>query len=115
MVYLKGGLMKIDLDALSESQLRELNRAIVKRLEIFSFTRRKVQLMAFQIGDRVEFDNGREIISGTVVRVNQKTASIETDDGPDYRVAPSLLRKIVNERPAQEAQGNLFQLKSKSV
>lgn len=106
--------MKIDLNTLTESQLRELNREIVNRLKIFSFTRRKIQLMAFQIGDRVEFDNGREIISGTVVRINQKTASVETDEGPNYRVSPNLLRKA-NERPVQEFQGNLFQLESMSA
>lgn len=106
--------MKIDLDALSESQLRELNREIVRRLELISFTHRKVQLMSFRIGDRVEFDNGHEIVSGTVVRINQKTASIETDDGPGYRVAPCLLRKVIGKHTVQEPLGNLFQLKSKT-
>ncbi len=106
--------MKIDLDALSEDQLRQLNREIVRRLDVASCARRKAQLMSFEIGDRVEFETDRGVVSGTVVRVNQKTASIETDDGPGYRVAPSLLRKVINERSVYETQGNLFQLKSKA-
>ncbi len=97
---------------MTEDELRSLNREIYKRLEIMTYTKRKIELMSFRVGDRVEFDNGREIISGTVVRINQKTASIETDDGPGYRVAPGLLRRVVSVAP--EPQGNLFHLRADS-
>lgn len=99
--------MKINIDNMSEDELRALNREIVRRLEMISYGRRKMQLMAFRIGDRVEFDTERGTVVGTVVRINQKTASIETDAGPGYRVSPSFLRKIVGE--AVSDQGNLFQ------
>lgn len=33
-------MKKIDLDSMSEAELRELNREIVRRLEIYSVTRR---------------------------------------------------------------------------
>lgn len=101
---------KINLDSMSEAELRELNREIVRRLEIFSLTRRKMQLMAFHVGDRVEFDDGYQIISGIITRVNQKTATIQTDDGRGWRVAPSLLRRVNNSRDVSEVQANLFQL-----
>ena len=38
--------MKIDLDSLSEEELRALNREIIKRLDFYSFARRKIQLMS---------------------------------------------------------------------
>lgn len=103
-------MKKINLDSMSEAELRELNREIVRRLEIFSLTRRKMQLMAFHVGDRVEFDDGYQIISGIITRVNQKTATIQTDDGRGWRVAPSLLRRVNNSRDVSEVQANLFQL-----
>lgn len=100
--------MKFDLDKMSEAELRALNYEIYKRLEVISHTRQKIELMSFRVGDQVEFDDGRQIVSGIVVRINHKTASIETDDGPGYRVSPSLLRKV---RGVQESpQGNLFHL-----
>ncbi len=107
--------MKINLDALSEDQLRALNRDIVRRLDLANYARRKAQLMSFQVGDRVEFETDRGIVSGTVVRLNQKTASIETDDGPGYRVSPSFLRKVNVERTVQESHNNLFQLNLKTT
>ena len=59
-------MKKIDLDSMSEAELRELNREIVRRLELYSHTRRKIQLMSFHVGDRVEFDDGYQIVSGVV-------------------------------------------------
>lgn len=102
-------MKKIDLDSMSEEKLRFLNREIVRRLEFYSSIKRRSQLMSFRIGDRVEFDADFGIISGTIVRINQKTATIETDDGRGWRVAPGLLRKLVDAPEARSEQTNLFQ------
>lgn len=102
-------MKKIDLNSMSEAELRELNREIVRRLELYSSTRRKMQLMSFRVGDRVEFDDGYQILSGIVTRVNQKTASVQADDGRGWRVAPTLLRRVVGMSEASDAQTNLFQ------
>lgn len=96
---------KVDLDSMSEEQLRTLNREIVRRLEYFSAMRHKSQLMAFRVGDRVAFDSERGPVTGIVVRINQKTASIEGDDGRGWRVSPHFLQKVVD---AKEMQPNLF-------
>ena len=57
--------MNINLDAMTEKELVLLNREIVRRLEIMSLTRRRMQLLSFEVGDLVEFDSGIEILSGT--------------------------------------------------
>lgn len=101
-------MKKIDLDSMSEEQLRELNREIIMRLEFHSLARRKMQLMSFRVGDRVEFDDGYQFVSGIITRLNQKTATIQTDDGRGWRVAPSLLRKISGSTQPTDAQTNLF-------
>jgi anaerobic selenocysteine-containing dehydrogenase len=51
----------------------------------------------FNRGDRVSFDdrNGRVQI-GAVVRVNQRTATIDTGDGGNWRVPFHLLRHVLD-------------------
>jgi preprotein translocase subunit YajC len=97
--------LKVDLDLLSESELRELNHEIVNRLQSMALTRRHQQLMAFRVGDRVEFEADFGIIGGTVMRINHKTATIDADDGRSWRVAPSFLRKVG--RPVRDVSEQL--------
>ena len=102
-------MSKFDLDSLSEPELRELNRRIIERLKIMISMKSQMKLMAFKIGDRVAFESNDGTLSGVVTRINHKTASIVTDQGQSWRVAPSLLLKIA-QRTKAEPQGNLFQL-----
>ena len=82
-----------DLSKLSEEDLIELNRRIVERLQILRSKKSLAQLARFSIGMLVEFnaDDGRTI-TGTVARVNQRTATVVTASGR-WRVSPSLSRK----------------------
>ncbi len=51
----------------------------------------------FRKGDRVSFeDRYLQTCIGTIVRINQKTASIEADDGRGWRVSFGLLRHVVD-------------------
>jgi hypothetical protein len=85
--------MLLDLTKLSEDELIELNRHIVERLRFLRSTKSLAQLASFSIGLVVEFDtdDGRTI-SGTVARLNQRTATVVTAAGR-WRVSPSLLRR----------------------
>lgn len=51
----------------------------------------------FAVGDTVSFE-GRDLIRkfGTVVRINQKTASLLCEDGLEWRVSYALLQRVVN-------------------
>ncbi len=84
--------MAFDITKLSEAELIELNRRIVERLQLMRSAKNLTQLARFSVGMRVEFDaeDGRTI-TGTVARLNQKTATIITGAGR-WRVSPSLLR-----------------------
>ncbi len=101
---------KLDLDKMSEQELRELNREIVQHLNLRAFVRNKSKLMAFRIGDRVSFECDHSSLEGCITRINQKTASIETDDERSFRVPPSYLSKIVGESIVHERKPNLFVL-----
>ena len=107
-------MKKINLDPLSEAELRELNREIIMRLKFFSETRQKVQLMSFRIGDRVEFDTDQGFVDGVIIRINQKTATIDADGGRSWRVSPHFLRKVAGAAERPVAQTNLFQFPTHS-
>jgi len=84
--------MAFDITHLSEDELIELNRRIVERLQLIRSAKNLTQLAQFSVGMTVEFDtdDGRTI-SGTVARLNQRTATIVTAAGR-WRVSPSFLR-----------------------
>ena len=86
--------MPIDISRLSEDELLELNRRIVERLQFIRSAKSLTELARFSVGMNVEFvtDEGRTI-TGTVARLNQKTATVVSNAGR-WRVSPSLLRPI---------------------
>ena len=86
--------MLIDLTKFSEDELIALNRRIVERLQLIRSTKNLTQLSRFSVGMLVEFDtdDGRTV-SGTVARLNQRTATIVTASGR-WRVSPLLLRVL---------------------
>jgi hypothetical protein len=90
--YTALGPMLPDLAKLSEDELIELNRRIVERLQLLRSAKSLAQLAQFSVGMVVEFDtdDGRTI-SGTIARLNQRTATVVTASGR-WRVSPGLLR-----------------------
>ena len=105
---------KIELDSMSEEELRALNSEIIRRLQMHSFVRNKSRLMAFRIGDHVAFEADHGTVEGMVTRVNQKTVTIEGDDGRGWRVSPGFLSKVVEQSSTSKKQGNLFSVPTKN-
>lgn len=84
----------LDLAKLSEDDLIELNRRVVERLQLVRSAKNLAQLARFSVGMAVRFDTGDgRTISGTVARLNQRTATVVTPSGR-WRVSPSLLRAV---------------------
>lgn len=86
--------MFLDLTKLSEDDLIELNRRIVECLQLLRSAKSLTQLARFSVGMAVEFDadDGRTI-TGTLARLNQRTATVVTASGR-WRVSPSFLRTV---------------------
>ena len=77
---------------LSEDDLRFLNAQIVERLKLLAQAQSTVQLARFNLGDRVSFPGpAGKTIHGTIIKLNKKTAGVQTNDGQQWNVAPSLL------------------------
>ena len=96
----------IDLCQLNEHELRQLNKAIVERLKFLHSAQALIQVAQFQKGDTVEFENQTGvIISGIVIRCNQKTLTIVCDEtGSEWRVSPSFVRKISSTQESKPQQ-----------
>ena len=80
---------------MGEQDLLFLNRMVVERLHLLAQVKSTMQLTQFAEGDRVEFTTSDGIVKrAMVVRLNKKTASLRTDDDQNWKVSPSLLRKL---------------------
>jgi hypothetical protein len=84
----------IDIDALSEAELIELNHKVVARLRFLSQMRSHSAMLDFRVGERVKFhpDGGPELL-GTLTRYNKKTVTVVTDAGQHWNVSPGLLTR----------------------
>jgi len=104
--------MKINIDHLTESELIHLNEKIIQRLRMIRQMRAHVQMLDFQIGERVWFQTeGEEIISGMLVRYNKKSVTVVTDDGHRWTVAPGFLRKTTP-ASASPGTGNVVEIEN---
>ena len=88
--------MPIDIDALTEAELVDLNHRIVERLRFLHQMKSHKQMLDFSIGDRVMFQPaGRPPVIGVLTRYNKKTVTVLADDRQRWNVAPSMLQRIV--------------------
>jgi len=86
--------MKIDLDQLTEVELIDLNHKIVARLRFLAHVRTHMAMLQFNRGDRVSFSPpDRPTVTGVLTRFNKKSVTVISDDGHQWNVAPSVLRK----------------------
>jgi hypothetical protein len=84
-------ISKLELD-----DLRFLNKLIVDRIKLLVNCRQGIELSKFYPGCGVKFTSSAgELKTGTVIRVNKKTVSVEVDGNAGYwKVSPQLLLKL---------------------
>ena len=80
---------------LDENQLILLNHQIVERLKLLNKARQLNEMSKYTVGEKVSFDHYGRIITGKIIRLNQKTVSRLTDENEKWNVAPALISKIV--------------------
>lgn len=86
--------LKRFINLLDYDDLVKLHEYIAKRLNLILNKRAMEGVQKFNILDRVYFiDNDGNEITGTVIRLNQKTVTIKADDGKRWRVSPSYLKR----------------------
>lgn len=104
----------IDIDRLNEAELIDLNHRVVARLKFLQQMRAHAQMLDFSIGERVSFQPpGRGLLTGTIVKYNQKTVTLITDPGQQqWNVAPMWLRKLAPPASASPGQAPVAPLAS---
>jgi hypothetical protein len=86
--------MPIDIDALSEAELVDLNHRIVERLRFLHQIHAHQTMLKFSIGDRVTFEDGQgRKVEGMLTRYNRKSVTVIGADGRHWNIAPGFLRK----------------------
>ena len=96
----------MDIEHFSLEKLIELHWKILKRIQKIRKMKLYEDLQKFDVGDKVSFKDKGDIITGIVVRVNQKSLTIKTDQGTTWYVAPALVTKI--QLLQQEYDANIY-------
>ena len=97
----------MDIENLSLEQLAELHRKISKRIRELHKKNLFEKLQSFEVGDQVSFNHEGKIITGAVIRVNQKSLSVKTKEGARWYVDPrARVTKI--QLPQQVDDGNIY-------
>lgn len=87
--------MNINIDALTEAELIDLNHKIVARLRMLAQLRAHSAMMEFRVGDRVTFTpDGRGPLIGVLTQYNRKTVTVITEAGQRWTVSPALLQLV---------------------
>ena len=74
--------MSIDIDDLSYDELLDLNDRILARLKHLDAADTLNAMMKLNLGSKVYFDSGKRGMQvGTLIKFNQKTVTVLTDDG----------------------------------
>lgn len=82
----------INIDAMNEEELVDLNRRIVERIRIIRQIRAHQSMLQYRIGDRMCFQpEGRPVLTGTMTRHNKKSVSVVLDSGHKWTVSPQLM------------------------
>lgn len=81
---------------LSENQLILLNQKIIERLKLLSKARQLNEISKYSVGDKISFEHSGSVVTGKIIRLNQKTVSILTDDNHRWNVSPALISKYID-------------------
>ncbi len=90
------------IEHLSGDQLHELNHLVIERLRLLHRANDLMAMKDFQMLDRVWFDYNGQRKEGVIMRLNQKTISVQLDTGEQWKVSPHLLHKIPGKNPLKE-------------
>ncbi len=96
--------MAVEIDQLSETELRALNRQIVERLKFLQSVKAYQSMMRFDVGSTVGFETDEGKIHGTLVKFNKKTVTVITKDNQRWNVSPQLLSlvKDIDDEPGED-------------
>lgn len=84
------------LNRLSENDLRLLNKMVVERIKLYHKARNLKSLAQFNLLDKVSFQYHSQFITGIIIKLNLKSASVRTADGHQWNVSPAFLTIVAD-------------------
>lgn len=96
----------MDINNFTLQELVDLNRNIIKRIRELRRIKLYKALQNFTEGDMVSFDNNGITVTGTVIRINQKSLTVKTSESTWY-IDPCLASK--SQLLQQKNDVNMFQ------
>ena len=105
--------IQMDFTKFNDEELVDLNARLVEHMKLRHQARSQMALAKYHAGDRVQFKNLQgKIVKGTIIRINRKTITLHSDDHLNWKVSPSLLQKISEEKSNPGKRNNLFHFPS---
>ena len=87
-------MMQPDIDHLTHAQLVDLHNRVVARLKMLDNIKDHAAMLNFRIGEQVSFQPpGRRVVTGMLAKYNQKTVTVITSEGQQWKVSPAYLQK----------------------
>ncbi len=105
----------INIDGLSIDELIALNHRVIERIKFLEKAQAHVDMMAFNLGEKVSFEaaDGRRF--GRLAKYNRKTVTVITDEGQQWRIPPHLLSPVKDITPEKQANNNRKRNKRKRL
>lgn len=94
----------LDINRLNPDQLVQLNARIVERLRQLNAMSTLKSMTQLHLGQRVCFDHGGTVKTGTLIKFNQKSVVVLTDDQQRWKISPELLMPVLEENPGRNVQ-----------
>lgn len=105
-------MKEIDIEGLSYEELVDLNHRIVDRLKKIDAVGNLMQMMDFELGETVQFEDGNgRSISGFIAKFNKKTVSVVTKEGQRWNVSPRFLQKANPQTKSISESGQVIDIR----
>ncbi len=104
---------QISVDWLNYDELLSLHHVIVDRLNVLEMLHAHEKMVALGMGAKVSFDSNRGKQFGTIVKFNQKTVGVVSDEGRRWNVSPLLLTEVKEIKEVQVRPRNQNNNKNK--
>jgi hypothetical protein len=105
--------MNIDIDHLDLESLCALNDRVIERIKFLEHARAHLSMIAFNIGAHVSFETATGRQFGRLVKNNQKTVNVDTEEGRRWRISPHLLSQVKEVLPVKPPAQRLTQNQKK--
>ena len=87
--------MSIDISHLTLDELYDLNKQVCDRIDEIKDKQDSMALAILRPGMTVQFNDGEDVVTGTLLKKNRKTVIIAANGGSmQYKVPPGIVRPV---------------------